>query len=148
MFWVQVCGCVWVCGCVSHNICKGSMMHPLLYSCLEYPHGQRSLVGYSPWGRKQSDMTERLSTVCTTAQGVIAEPYKFRNDKTKTNQIQEPALSHKKNTIKPNQTTNSNNHVSWVLCMPDPVSRVLSTSSHVVAGQPLYICANWGLKEV
>ena len=26
------------------------------------PHGQRSLVGYSPWDRKESDMTERLST--------------------------------------------------------------------------------------
>ena len=25
-------------------------------------HGQRSLVGYSPWGRKESDTTERLST--------------------------------------------------------------------------------------
>ena len=24
-------------------------------------HGQRSLVGYSPWGRKESGMTERLS---------------------------------------------------------------------------------------
>ena len=24
-------------------------------------HGQRSLAGYSPWGRKESDMTERLS---------------------------------------------------------------------------------------
>ena len=23
-------------------------------------HGQRSLVGYSPWGRKESDMTEQL----------------------------------------------------------------------------------------
>ena len=23
-------------------------------------HGQRSLAGYSPWGRKKSDMTERL----------------------------------------------------------------------------------------
>ena len=23
-------------------------------------HGLRSLVGYSPWGRKESDMTERL----------------------------------------------------------------------------------------
>ena len=28
---------------------------------LEKPHGQRSLVGYSPWGHKESDMTERLS---------------------------------------------------------------------------------------
>ena len=26
------------------------------YSCLENPHGQRSLAG--PWGRKESDMTE------------------------------------------------------------------------------------------
>jgi len=25
------------------------------------PHGQRSLVGYSPWGCKESDTTERLS---------------------------------------------------------------------------------------
>ena len=25
-------------------------------------HGQRSLLGYSPWGRKESNMTERLST--------------------------------------------------------------------------------------
>ena len=24
---------------------------------LENPHGQRSLAGYSPWGRKESDMT-------------------------------------------------------------------------------------------
>ena len=24
-------------------------------------HGQRSLAGYSPWGRKELDMTERLS---------------------------------------------------------------------------------------
>ena len=34
---------------------------PLQYSCLENPHEQRSLVGYSPWGYKESDMTERLS---------------------------------------------------------------------------------------
>ena len=24
-------------------------------------HGQRSLAGYSPWGRRESDMTERLT---------------------------------------------------------------------------------------
>ena len=28
------------------------------YSCLENPHGQRSLVGYSPQGGKESDTTE------------------------------------------------------------------------------------------
>ena len=35
---------------------------PLQYSWLENPHEQRSLVGYSLWGHKESDATERLST--------------------------------------------------------------------------------------
>jgi len=26
-------------------------------------YGQRSLVGYTPWGRKESDMTEQLTNV-------------------------------------------------------------------------------------
>ena len=34
----------------------------LQYSCLENPHGERSLAGYSPWGHKESDTAERLST--------------------------------------------------------------------------------------
>ena len=34
----------------------------LQYSCLENPHGQKSLVGYTPWGHKESDTMERLST--------------------------------------------------------------------------------------
>ena len=29
---------------------------PLQYSCLEKSYGRRSLVGYSPWGCKESDM--------------------------------------------------------------------------------------------
>ena len=28
--------------------------NPLQYSCLENPHGQRSLAGYSPWGRSRT----------------------------------------------------------------------------------------------
>ena len=40
----------------------GGHSNPLQYSCLENPHGQRSLAGCSSWGRKESDMTERLST--------------------------------------------------------------------------------------
>ena len=32
--------------------------YPLQYSCLENPCGQRSLVGYSLWDRKESNMTE------------------------------------------------------------------------------------------
>ena len=41
----------------------GGHGNPLQYSYLENPHGLRSLVGYSPQGRKESDMTEQLSTV-------------------------------------------------------------------------------------
>ena len=36
----------------------GGHGNPLQYSCLENPHEQRSLAGYSPWGHKESDMTE------------------------------------------------------------------------------------------
>ena len=36
----------------------GGHGHPLLYSCLEKSHGQRSLVGYSSWVHKESDMTD------------------------------------------------------------------------------------------
>jgi len=36
----------------------GGHGNPLQYPCLENPHGWRTLVGYSPWGCKESDMTE------------------------------------------------------------------------------------------
>ena len=39
----------------------GGHGNPLQYSCLENPHGQRSLTGYSPRGCKELDRTERLS---------------------------------------------------------------------------------------
>ena len=37
---------------------KGNLLQ---YSCLENPHRQRSLAGYSPWDHKEVDMTERLT---------------------------------------------------------------------------------------
>ena len=40
----------------------GGNSKPLQYSCLRKSHGQRSLAIYSPWGRKELDTTERLST--------------------------------------------------------------------------------------
>ena len=40
----------------------GKHFNPLQYSCLENPHGQRSLAGCSSWSCKELDMTERLST--------------------------------------------------------------------------------------
>ena len=36
--------------------------NPLHSSCLENPHRQRSLAGYSPCGCKESDTTEQLNT--------------------------------------------------------------------------------------
>ena len=36
----------------------GGHGNPLQYSCLENPHGQRGLAGYSPWGHKESDTTD------------------------------------------------------------------------------------------
>ena len=36
----------------------GGHGNPLQYSCLEDHMDRGSLEGYSPWGRKESDMTE------------------------------------------------------------------------------------------
>ena len=36
----------------------GGHGNPLQYFCLENSHGQRSLVGYNPWGCKESDTSE------------------------------------------------------------------------------------------
>ena len=38
----------------------GGNGNPLQYSCLENSMDRRSLVGYSPWGQKESDMTEHM----------------------------------------------------------------------------------------
>ena len=43
----------------------------LQYSCLENPHGERSLAGCSPWGRKEADVTERLSTAQPHVRGSV-----------------------------------------------------------------------------
>ena len=53
-------------GAVSLNLGSGRSPggghgNPLQYSCLENPHGQRSLVGCSPWGHKEWDTTEGLT---------------------------------------------------------------------------------------
>ena len=40
----------------------GGHGNPLQYYCLENLHEQGSLVSYSPWGRKESETTEWLST--------------------------------------------------------------------------------------
>ena len=40
----------------------GGNGNTLQYSCLKKSHGQRSLEGYGPWGHKESDTTEPVST--------------------------------------------------------------------------------------
>ena len=37
---------------------RGGYGNPLQYSCLENPHGQRRLVGYSQWSYNELDMTK------------------------------------------------------------------------------------------
>ena len=41
---------------------EGVIINPLQYSCLDNSYGQRSLEGYIPWGRKESDMTKHNTT--------------------------------------------------------------------------------------
>ena len=36
---------------------EGGHSNPLQYSCLENPHGQRRMAGYSSWGHKESEAT-------------------------------------------------------------------------------------------
>ena len=52
----------------------GGHINPLQYSCLENPYGQRSLVGYSPWGPKESGTTERLSSHMCMAESLCCSP--------------------------------------------------------------------------
>ena len=40
----------------------GRNSNPLQYTCLENPHGQRSLAGYSSWGCNELDTTKWLRT--------------------------------------------------------------------------------------
>ena len=46
---------------------------PVQYTCLENPHGQKSLVGYSPWGHKESDTTK--SSTATVGWGQLVDNF-------------------------------------------------------------------------
>ena len=41
----------------------GGHGNPLQYSCLENPHGQRSLAGCSPWDHKELEVTEHTQAL-------------------------------------------------------------------------------------
>ena len=59
--------------------------NPLQYSCLENPHGQKSLVGYSPWSCKESDMNEWLThslvSACLVISSYLLDDYRNYNEK-------------------------------------------------------------------
>ena len=55
----------------------GGYGNPLQYSCLENRHGRRSLVGYRPWGHKESDVPEGLSAAQFVAGGSSVHCRKF-----------------------------------------------------------------------
>ena len=42
------------------KVLGGQNVNALQYSCLENPHGQRSLAGDSPWGHREIHMTEQV----------------------------------------------------------------------------------------
>ena len=45
----------WVLPLGQEDPLEEGIANPPQYSCLENPHRQRSRVGYSPWGHKESD---------------------------------------------------------------------------------------------
>ena len=46
----------------SYGFCRRRQWHPTPVLLPGKPHGRRSLVGYSPWGCKELDMTEHVPT--------------------------------------------------------------------------------------
>ena len=57
----------------------GGHLNPLQYSCLENPHGQKSLASYSPWVQKELDTTEQLCTAQLTIILTLHEDRKRKN---------------------------------------------------------------------
>ena len=59
----------------------GGHGNPLQYSWLENHHGQRSLVGYSPWSPKESDTPEQATkhTVFMVKVSFLPHPQPKRN---------------------------------------------------------------------
>ena len=54
---------------VSERSPKEGHGNPLQENLPGESHGQRSLVGYSPWGYKQLDSTERLNSIICGSRG-------------------------------------------------------------------------------
>ena len=144
MFWVCVCVCVCVCPTTfaKGNDASTPVFLPGVSSWTGEPGGLQSMGSQ----RVRHNWKTKHIMHCSPRSNCWTRQIQKWQNKNKPNTG--TCTDSQKDTIKPNQTTNSNNDISWVPCMPDPVSRILSTSSHLVAGEPLYICENWGLREV
>ena len=53
---------------------QGGHGSPLQYSCLQNPREQMSLAGYSPWDRKEVDVTKQISTAAAAAKSLQSHP--------------------------------------------------------------------------
>ena len=53
----------------------GGHGNPLQYSCLENPHGQRSLVSYSPWSCKELDTTDQAQHSTPLGAPTLSQAY-------------------------------------------------------------------------
>ena len=58
----------------------GGHGNPLQYSSLENPHGERSLVGYSPQGHKELNMPEHKAQYYSALKGKEILPPANRNE--------------------------------------------------------------------
>ena len=52
-------------------------------------HGQRSLLGYSPWGHKESDMTELLTPLLSLKNGEASKRQRWTQAGKKVSQEKE-----------------------------------------------------------
>ena len=71
----------------SERSSRGGNGNPLQYFCLEKSHGQRSQVGYSPWGPKELDMIERAHTFYSKFQHWVSGHYIKINKQTQYHSI-------------------------------------------------------------
>ena len=86
----------------------GGHGNPLQYSCLENRHGQRSLVGYSPWGGKEWDTTEQVSTAVQMDSLPSEPPGKAKNTRVS-------GLSLLQGNFLTQDSTQSLLHCRWIL---------------------------------
>ena len=106
--------------------------NPFQYFCLENPHGQRCLVGYSPQGHEELDTTEQLSFLSML---LIGHPW---------------WLSGKESTC------NAGDTETQVLSLggEDPLEKEMATHSSIISsgktcGQRSLVGYNsWGCKEL